>query len=383
MPLAIFAVSRVLSTVILVFAGRDQVAPPWIPDSFPADPSLRQLLGNWDGGWYYRIATEGYPSELPRTGGAVLPNAWAFYPLFPSMARLLMVTGIDFVWAASLISTIASAAACVLLFSLIRQRATRFTASMGVATLVLGPVGLIFQTAYADVLALLLVLLALRAIAARRYAALVTFGLLLAFTRPVALPLAAVCAFTWAILWWRRDAEPFPVAERLRLAAATLFIGVSFVFWPIVAGIATGERDAYRLTQSAWIYGGGSWATWLTSGLTSNDGLLVTGVGLAAITLVGWMVLRPEANLWPREARLWSFTYTLFILAVTRPTPSVLRYLMLAVLPFWPLPELSERCRTTSSRLALVVPTLALCVLSQWWWTSTIWVPHGDATNPP
>jgi len=382
-PLTIFAASRLVSTVLLLLAGRDQVAPPWGPQSFPDDPSLRELLGNWDGGWYHRIATEGYPSELPRTDGVVSPNPWAFYPLVPSLARLVMATGIDFVWAASFVSTIASAAACVMLFSLLRQRAGRFTASMGVATLVLGPVGLIFQTTYTEGPALLLVLLALRALASRRCAALTAFGLLLAFTRPITLALAAVCALTWVVLWWRRAREPFPVDERVRLAAATLVIGASFIVWPTVAGLVTGERDAYRLTQSAWINSGGSWATWLAGGLTSTDGLLATAVGLVAIALVAWVVIRPEAGLWSREARLWSVLYTLFILAATRPTPSVLRYLVLAFLPFWPLPELSERCRTTSSRLTLAAPTLVLCVLSQWWWTSTLWVPHDNANYPP
>ena len=45
----------------------------------------------FDGSWYRNVAENGYPAELPRgEDGLVQQNAWAFFPLFPMLARGLM-----------------------------------------------------------------------------------------------------------------------------------------------------------------------------------------------------------------------------------------------------------------------------------------------------
>ncbi|WP_139306659.1 hypothetical protein [Nocardioides exalbidus] len=92
---------------------------------------------------------------------------------------------------------------------------------------------------------------------------------------------------------------------------------------------------------------------------------------------------RRDARAWPREGRLWAVVYAFYILAATRPTPSVVRYLVLAVFPSWPLPELSQRCDTTAKRVALAVPVLLLCCLVQWCWVSAAWVQHGVYSVTP
>lgn len=383
LPLGIFVVSRVVSTLMLLVAGRDQAAPAEIGRYFPDDPTLGELLANWDGRWYGEIASDGYPTELPRgADGEVVQNVWAFYPVVPALARLAMTTGLDHAWAASAVALLASAAACVLLFGMVRERSDDFTAALTVVGLSLGPVGLVFQTTYTEGPALLLVLLALRALGARRWARVVAYGLVLSLTRPITLALAAVCGALWVLLWWRRRTEPFPVRDRIGLAAATVAVAASFLVWPTVAGVVTGEGDAYRLTQTAWLHGLGGWATWL-SGLVGRGTGVPTALGVVVLVFVGWFVLRRDAAAWPLEGRLWAGLYTLYILAATRPTASVVRYLALAAFPAWPLPEVSQRCRTTRSRIALAVPVVVACCLAQWLWTSLVWVPHGAVSITP
>lgn len=381
-PLAIFAASRVVSTVVLVVAGRSQVAPPGGAERFPASPTLADLLANWDGWWYRLIALEGYPATLPRVDGAVVQNTWAFFPVTPGTARLLMTAGLGHAAASTLVALVTSALACVVLHDMVRQRAGGFSAALAVAALCLGPVGVLFQTPYTEGPAILLVLLALRALGARRWGALAAAGVLLAFTRPITLPLAAVAGLAWIALWRDRERVPFPARDRVGLAAAGALIAVSTAFWPLVAALVTGEGDAYALTQQAWLYGRSGWGTWL-SGLVGHGQLAAAVVGVPMLTLVAWAVLRRGASAWPREARAWALVYALYILAVSRPTTSILRYLVLTVFPLWPWPDVSARVRSPRARVAFAVPVLAAYVLAQWWWTTTIWIPHASSYYPP
>ncbi len=54
---------------------------------------LEFLALSWDGGWYREIAMHGYPAgsraTLARAGRR--PEPWAFYPLFPFLARAVMI----------------------------------------------------------------------------------------------------------------------------------------------------------------------------------------------------------------------------------------------------------------------------------------------------
>ncbi len=381
-PLTIFLASRVVSTVLVLLSGQGQEPPPGVDGTFARNPSLGQLLASWDGDWYAGIAAEGYPRELPRADGAVAQNSWAFYPLLPALARMLMLTGLDFAWAASTVALTMSAAAFTLLFAMVRERTDDFTAALAVATLALGPIGLVFQASYTEGPALLLALLALRALGARRWGRLVVAGILLSFTRPITLPLAAVCGATWLMLWRRRGTDGFPVRDRLQLGASTVIIAASFLAWPAVAWLVTGEADAYRLTQGAWVDESGEWTTWL-SGLVGRGVWEHTVVGVAALLLLVGVAARPAARAWPHEGRWWTVLYALYVLAATRPTSSTLRHLVLVAFPTWPVPDLSQRCRTVRTRVALALPVVAMCCLTQWWWVSTVWVTHGDRSYWP
>ncbi|QIM21430.1 hypothetical protein G7075_10340 [Phycicoccus sp. HDW14] len=119
-PLAVFAVARVVSGVMLAVTARLQ--PDLTDDPFwhvegtrPANPSYLEVLSNWDGQWFKTIALHGYGAVAD--GRASDQSALAFSPVYPFLVRAVMaVTGLGFEAAASGVSLVASAAAVVLLF---------------------------------------------------------------------------------------------------------------------------------------------------------------------------------------------------------------------------------------------------------------------------
>src|SRR4051812_4638025 len=96
LPLGIFALTRVIGGLILVLMSGQQferMSTPWmfVMDPAPAHPGYLDMLTNWDGQWYHRVAAEGYPSSLPHgSDGAVSQNTWAFYPVYPGLVRAVM-----------------------------------------------------------------------------------------------------------------------------------------------------------------------------------------------------------------------------------------------------------------------------------------------------
>src|SRR5665647_1444525 len=90
--LVVYWGARLVSAVVLLLVARTQAANLWTPQA----PSYAQYTGlMWDASWYREIAEGGYPDMLPTgSDGRVLQSAWAFFPLFPALARALMaVTG--------------------------------------------------------------------------------------------------------------------------------------------------------------------------------------------------------------------------------------------------------------------------------------------------
>lgn len=386
-PLGIFAVSRVVCAVLLVWLGRTQFDPATLPVA-PGRPGLEtgrsygDLIANWDGQWYRTIVEHGYPHHLPTLGGTVEVNQWAFYPLYPSLVRLVMWTGLPYAAAASTVSIVFGAAAMTLLYRMLGPMLGGFGASMTVLALCVAPAAVVWQAGYTESVALFLVLAALWALRSRRYGALLAAGLALALTRPIVLPLAAVAAAHWIVRWRRRGSDPFPPAEAMRSALVIVAMAASFFLWPAVAAVTTGRADAYFATQRAWLSTTPGWPTWLT-GLVGGSDLaltLVVAAGFAALLVV---LLRKPARLWGFELRAWAGLYPLYILGSTRPATSIFRYALLAVVPWWPFPEIGAHVTGRRDRLALVALVTLLGIVSQVVWLRWYWVIGPDALSFP
>lgn len=390
LPLALFLVTRVVEGVLLMIMARHQLPEPadyGRPVPIVQDPaSYSHVIANWDGQQYRVIAEHGYPGTLPRHEGQVEQNPWAFYPLYPALVRLVMLTHLSFGWAATVVSVACGAVAMCLLFALLERSQGRFGASLTVLALCTYASAVTFQAAYTESLALLLVVLALTALQRRRYAALVGCAFALSLTRPIvpALALAVVLYGVWR--WRRRDVDPFPPREALRVAASAGLMGVFFLLWPAVAGVVTGERNAYLETQRAWVLDGSDgWPSWLAMLFAGHRiGAVDLALLVLLVTLIWVYVLaRRPAALWGPELRTWALAYPAYLMVATRPTTSIFRYAMLAAVLWWPVPEVALHRFPRAGRVALAATIAALGLASQVVWLRWFFVLTPAAISPP
>lgn len=386
-PLGVYALSRLIDTFILLGLRSKQTTDPnyFAGGVVPVQVQPRtygHIITNWDGQWYRSIAEHWYPGTLPTNpDGSVSQNAWAFYPGFPTLCRVLMHLGLSYETSAALISTVAGGIGCWLLYILVRTSGSRFTATMAVIGFCFFPAAVILQAAYTESLAFALIIGALLALNRRRYGWFMACTMALSLTRPVALPLAAVVGLHGLIRWIRRDKEPFAFEDRVTVAAATGTAVVSFAVWPLIAAVTTGRLDAYWVTARTWAPDG-HWTTWLSETLhVGGQGVIMLTVLVAFCAIV--IATQTAATAWPTEARTWSVAYVLYLLASTRVTPSLTRYLLLAVLPWWPLPSVSERQHRLAIQVAIAVGVAGVGVMMQYAWTGTNFIVGPDARTYP
>src|SRR5438046_10582165 len=83
-PLAVFAASRVVQLLILA----------WVNGT--GGSSLASRLLSWDGGWFIRVAVEGYPHGYTYDrSGQLTANGLAFFPLYPLLIRGVHALGVE------------------------------------------------------------------------------------------------------------------------------------------------------------------------------------------------------------------------------------------------------------------------------------------------
>ncbi|WP_285063078.1 mannosyltransferase family protein [Frigoribacterium sp. ME-P-080] len=229
--LVVYLASRLFSTSVLFavyevakLAGATFITPG-------SDRSFLDFTSSWDADRYRTIALHGYPSTLPTDAtGEVLPNEWAFLPVFPYLCHLLMVaTGMDFVVAAPLLATVFGAAAAVVLHRLLVTKVGHTGALWAVLLFCFGPMAFVMSVGYAESLFLLLMFGGLLAMQRRNYPLVAAAGIVASFVRPGALALALALGIHLIVRWHtereRPEARPSAVsgghASAATAAAAT------------------------------------------------------------------------------------------------------------------------------------------------------------------
>ncbi len=224
---------------------------------------------------------------------------------------------------------------------------------------------------------------ALGLLSSRRYGLFLVAALALSLTRPIILPLAIVAAVHWWGRWRRRETEPFDRADHMRLALVTVTTAASFLVWPAVAAIVTGQGDAYFATQRAWlpdnVHGWPSWILVLVRGGTPAL-IVVMPVAIAALV---FLVLRRPAKAWGPELRVWALVYPMYLLGSTTPTTSIFRYAMLSVVPWWPIPEVATHVRSRRDRWALATLVCVVGIFVQVAWMRWFFVISPAAIERP
>lgn len=378
-PLLIYAFFSLVSATFLAIGGAYQVQvlgdEPGYHSSSPmkGSPGYWGVLTNWDGQWFRSIAENGYPVPLPMEDGAVAQNEWAFLPLYPLMVRALMaVTSLPFHVCAWFLSVSFGALAVVVIYRLVLSRVGKFNAGAVIVGLCSFPTAPVFQVAYTESLALFLVAGAIAALERRRYVVVLLAALCLALTRPIVLPLAVVVAIH-GVARLRAEGAEFAVRERWIVALAAVVSAALFGLWPAVAEIVTGHSNAYLETQGAWPTNERSSGGWFTTIVGGGP------VGLTALAGLLWVVLlavRRGARRWGVELRAWGLVYPLFLLAATRPGPSIFRYFMLSVAPMWPILQDTYAGTVGRRRLKLrwaaLLLVLAIQLPLQYQWTTNV-----------
>ena len=368
----IYLASRVVTTLFMLGTAALSTAA----SRHGVNPSLGELFVGWDAQWYWLIADQGYPSDLPMSdGGHVAQNAWAFMPLFAVLAK---VVGFG-VWpiGALVVTLVAGYLACLVFYRLMRERLDRSAASWAVLFLASGPMAAMFQLGYAESLNLLWLMLALWCVVHRKFWWLYLLVPLMGFTRPGVLAFSLFLALYGIWRWMHRRSDPAPAAQVVHIVALGIWAALVGFSWQIIAGLVTGDPSAYLDTELswriAWVGDGpfipfAAWVQasefWFTLWGLGN----VTGYVVLAALVLGTMaalIWLPAVRRLGVEVRLWAAAYVVYLLAVFFPQSSVFR-LLFPLSPLWG---------------AMAVPrspwwrggVLVACLLGQWWWIMTMY----------
>jgi hypothetical protein len=328
--LAAYALCRLFSVLLLAVVARYQAPVSWTGPN----PDYFSMTVLWDGFWYRQVAEVGYPSALPidAVTGAVQENAWAFYPAFPMMSRLLMkVTGLGFPVVGSTLALLLGFGAALVMGLLLRDRVGPRVALAAVAVYAASPVSPSLQIAYTESLAILLLCGFLWAIGRERWMLTAGLALLIGLTRAMALPLAVVALVAVITRWRRRGEDPISVRQGWSALAALASCGVAGLLWPVIVGVGAGSPLAYTETMGAWSVGGSVelLRPWL-SYVAQPWNAMKVAVALACIVA---MTIGPWAARLGTELRTWTLAYTGYLILVDAPSTSLFRHL----LPLFPL----------------------------------------------
>ncbi|MFC4140377.1 MULTISPECIES: hypothetical protein [unclassified Microbacterium] len=367
---AVYVAARVVTTLFLMAAAGESTSL----SRFGASPGLDDFVLGWDAQWYWFVAENGYPTELPVTeSGEVAENGWAFMPVFAYAAKVLGLAFGSWGAGALAISLVAGYLACLALHRLLRDRIGGSAAMWAVVFFAAGPLSAMFQVGYAESLFVLLLLVSLDLVARRRYGWLYLLIPVMGFTRPGVLAFALYLGLIGIMRWLHRRKDPLPpreIAHIVALGALATVVGFS---WQVLAAIATGEPNAYLATELAWRR---NWGVG-TSSFLPFDGFVQAAqfwfmkwgmpgwVGLIALVLlvvaIAYALLHARAvRAIGTDLRLWSASYLLYLLAVFFPQSSTFRLLM----PLTPLWGAVAVPRSRWYRLTV----LGLCLLAQWVW---------------
>ncbi len=376
----IYLVARLVTTGLMVLTSAMSA-----PDSrFGVNPGLGSFILGWDAQWYWLVAVNGYPAQLPLTeAGAVAENAWAFMPVYAYLAQAIGLPVGHWGAGAFLVAITAGLGCCFVLFGMVRDRIGDTAALWSVALFASAPLAALFQVAYAETLFLLWLLLSLWCVQRRRYGWLYLLIPLMAFTRPGVLAFALFLGLFGLWRWFRRDREPLRRVEVAHILALGALAVVTGFAWQVIVGIVTGDPGAYLATELAWrrnwVADSGAfvpfhgWFAGAEFWLRSWGAPVGAGIAVAVVLMLGAaavLLFEPHVRRLGVETRLWAASYLVYLFAVFFPQSSVFRLLF----PLSPLWGAVAAPRSALWRVA----ALAACLVGQWWW---IWNMYGLANT--
>jgi hypothetical protein len=152
----------VVRLVMFVIIGAMRVGTPGL--------GIDAYAGRWDGSWYLRVITQGYPRTIPNGPYPTAQSTLAFFPLFPRMAQFAgWVFAMDPRRSLWVINLPIGLAAVLVWWRLVERRTDRETANFVAALMCVFPGAYVFALGYSEPLFLLLVGACLLALEDRRW----------------------------------------------------------------------------------------------------------------------------------------------------------------------------------------------------------------------
>jgi Gpi18-like mannosyltransferase len=237
--LAIYLSSRLVIFLGIIF-GKTYI--PLGNTTWVGGTEWYHRLLRWDSEWYKIIATEGYKYN----GNAGETQTVVFYPLYPGLSRLVSdILRIEVFDAMLLVANLATMAAILLLFKLIREEFDDRIALVTVAMIAFFPSSIFLSAGYTEPLALLLMVSFFLALTRQRFIAAGLLAGLAIATRSSGIALLPV------LLWelWRHRPR-----VRFLIEAVPLSILATSGLWlyAIYLGIAFGNPLAFSDGQAAF-----------------------------------------------------------------------------------------------------------------------------------
>ncbi|AEV88197.1 hypothetical protein ACWT_7187 [Actinoplanes sp. SE50] len=269
----------------------------WLGGASTSHGGVWQRLLVWDGGWFLRVANNGYPHGYTYDENHVLQaNELAFFPLYPSLIRAVSALGVAPGTAAVAVAWLASIGAAVALHLLGTTLYGKRAGWALVAICCSAPVSVVLSMAYSESLFLALVAGMLAAAHRRAWLPAAVLGLGAALTRPTGA--AAAIALAVAAVMALRD-EPNRIKPLA--AAATALAGVPlFLGW---VGWRVGDWTAWFKIQTAgWGTSfdyGRSTVRFLHDTFTSGDGWVQVSVGLILLVALAAAGVALAQKPWP------------------------------------------------------------------------------------
>ena len=236
LPLALYVASRAMTLV----AGA--VAMAMRPGS-----DFVSIFAAWDGKWYSRIITEGYPSVIPaNANGKAVFSQIPFFPAYPLLARAVdWLTPGSAKMTAIVVAMLLGAIATVVFWYLCRSFWGDTVANRATAIFCFFPGAWVFSFAYSDGLMLILAMGTLVLLQRREWLLAGIVGALATTSRPNAILLVGCAAVASAIAIAKRREWRSLVAPAIMPIGALAFMGY---LWQ-----RTGEIGAwFRVQDEAW-----------------------------------------------------------------------------------------------------------------------------------
>jgi len=317
-------------------------------EHFGLGRSPLRLLCSWDCGWYQSIAELGYDAQP--TDHPLGEANWAFFPLFPLLARAAgWATGWGALAGGLLVANLAFMTGLCVLHRHLRSRLPPEAARFVVVALAFSPYSLYFSAPYTESLYLMLMVCAMHCAHQRSWVWAGLFAAALSATRNlgvfVVLPMALMAVQQFG---WRALLRLAPGTERVWLGLALVPLGL-FMFMAFLHH-HMGDALAFKNVQVAW---GGTlgnplrviWHAFQNGGLYEQYCAAAACLGLVLGVFLmarGW---QPEGLiliigvLIPAAVRVWSAPryafalYPVFVaLGVLTQASPRLRWLVLGLL---------------------------------------------------